>query len=493
MSEFRKIIIGENKYTALRFGIDGYEIPQQILQSLRKDGILITDEGIKPFPWYGITKDTDGQYILLPPVHLSDIREISGPYRDRALTIVRKLARGLMTLSPVDLDLLTGVMPLYRIYIAENDNVVVLPSDAGSVLTLSRTPEEMDRDVRALLAPDREAGYTLTLEMAELMYLAVSGTLPFEDKEVRGSGFHPYPLSLYTGEETEVTSFIMKTLTMKEKEQRKLCLNYGVTYPLGWFLDKTEKLLWTMPSRSDADRIFDVKRTEESPLFIKLSEKKTHKSGRNRLIREKGLITLIIVLVLAVAGYLTGNFLYQKFRAPVTKDMTPHQIIEYTISCQNSLDASSINEGFKGNCAQYSEVTSLYVTSKTRYAYEGLEVVVSIDDWLENGEGAIEKESFVYGAVIENIADDGDNTYTALLKWYTPYAFSDEEDEEYPEKDGYSRVYVYSISETFVFELNRRGWWQCTSSSFSDDTLLEVLYIPYKSTVAEESPDSGGI
>ena len=492
MSEFRKIKVGESEYTALRFGIDGYEIPQHILQSVRKDGILVTDDGIKPFPWYGITKDTDGQYILLPPVSLSDIREIAGPYRDRALRIVRKLTLGLSSLSPVDLDLLTGVMPLYRIYIEGKDNVVILPSDAGSVLTLSRTPEEMDRDVRSLIAPDRETGYTLTLEMAELLYMAVSGRLPYEDSSVRGSGFHPYPLSLYTAE-SPVSSFIMKILEMKEKDQRKLCLNKGVTYPLGWFLDETSELEWALHSRSDADRIFDIKTAEESEGFRKLNERKSHRSGRNRLIREKGLVTIVIILIVALAGYFIGNFLYQKFKAPVTKDMTPTEIIEYTISCQNRLDATGINEGFRGNAAQYSEVTSLYVTSKTRYAYEGLNIVVSVDDWLSSGESAIDSESFVYGAVIESIEDEGDNTYTAALRWYTPYAFSDDEDEGYPEEDGYARIYVYSISETFVFEWNSRGWWQCTSSSFSDDTLLDVLYIPYKTTALEQSPDTGSI
>ncbi len=492
MSEFRKIRVGESEYTALRFGIDGYEIPQHILQSVRKDGILVTDEGIRPFPWFGITKDTEGQYILLPSVTLSDIREIAGPFRDRAMKIVRKLAQGLGTLSPVDLDLLTGVIPLYRIYIEGSDNVVILPSDAGSILTLSRTPEEMDRDVRSLLAPDRETSYTLTLEMAELLYLAVSGRLPYEDSSVRGSGFHPYPLSLYTAE-SAVSSFIMKTLDMKEKDQRKLCQNNGVTYPLGWFLDETEKLEWTLPSRLEADRIFDIKTAEESAPFRKLNERKSQRSGRNRLIREKGLVTLVIIIIVGIAGYFIGNFLYQKFRAPVTKDMTPSQIIEHTISCQNSLDAEGINEGFRGNAAQYSEVTSLYVTSRTRYAYEGLSVVVSVDDWLSSGEGAIDSESFVYGAVIESIEDEGDNTYTASLRWYTPYAFSDEEDEAYPSRDGYSRVYVYSISETFVFEWNERGWWQCVSSSFSDDTLVDVLYIPYKTAALEQVSDSGSI
>lgn len=101
-----------------------------------------------------------------------------------------------------------------------------------------------------------------------------------------------------------------------------------------------------------------------------------------------------------------------------------------------------------------------------------------MESWLENKDSLIDEDSFVYGALIVDITETGENEYKALLDWYTPYAESEEEDEAYPEKDGYNRTYLYSVEENFVFKYNRRGWWECNGSDFSNVSLKSVIYIP---------------
>ncbi len=478
MSEFKLIKITDKEYNALKFGIEGFEMSPRVMQNTRRDGVIVKDNGIEPFPWYGVTKDKEGEYVLLPPVTLEDITMISSKYRDKALSLVRKIAYGLISQDESFLDLSTGIFPLYRIYIAYGTDIVLLPPDAGEILTLSRKPEDIDKSVRNLLTPSLERGYTLTHEMAQLLYYALSGRFPYEKAEVRGACFKPYSLSYYTAESNETTSFIMNTLLLGEKGQRKICLNYTARETLKYFLDKTENLSWNYPGVNESDRIWEMKKSEETKVFIEEKKKKEKKAQKKNFLRKKGVVTLVILLVTSVVAYLIGNFLYQKFRAPYTKDLSPVEIISYTIEKQNELDAESLNEGFKKDAAQYKEVTTLYILNKTRLAYESIAPFISLDEWRENGEGAIGGDSFVYGVEIESITDDGGDKYTASLIWYTPYSFSDEDEETYEERDGYTRTFVYSVKEHFTFEYNNRGWWECTESYFSDDSLVDVIYIP---------------
>ncbi len=481
MSITKTIRLGETEYTALRFGNENYEMPPRVMQNTRECGLLITDDKIEEFPWYGVTKDREGQYILLPLSEYEDISTIATEHRDEALTLVRKIALGLNNAPKGFSDLLTGIFPLYRIYIEKGHNIVLLPPDAGSILTLSRSPEETDRDVRALIKGDIEPGFTLVSEMVQLLYYALSGRLPYESESVRGSGYKPYPLSLY-GFESELSAFIMKTLTLSEKEMRKVCLNNSAEKTLGWLLKETGEYSWNEKKRSSKELIREREKAEKENAFTSLEERKRKSSKRRRILREKGGAALIITLVAAAVLLFLGNYLYNQFRAPLTKDLDPVGIIEYTIEKQNELDASAINEGFKGESAQYMEVTSLYVSSRTTLAYSQKNTIININDWLEGDEDSIDSECTIYGVIIESIEESSDNTYRAALKYYTPYPMYDEDDEENPERENKARIFEYLIEETFVFEWNRRGWWQCTSSSFGDGTLLSVMYIPYTAT-----------
>ena len=478
MNEFKNIKLGEREYTALRFGSDSYEMPPSIMQNTRENGLLVTDDGVESFPWYGVTKDTEGQYILLPVSMYEDITTLTTTHRDRALEFVRKIASALETADKSFPDLMTGIFPLYRMFIKDGKDIVFLPPDAGSILSLSRSPEETDRDVRALIVPDREKSFTLALEMVQLLYFALSGRFPYESADVRGSGFRAYNLSLY-GYSDEVSSFIMSALTMKEKDQRRICLNYGPQYALGWFLDKTENLEWNYPSRSDADALFDRESSEKGEAFQALKNRKGGKSKRKKLVREKGAVAAVIVLIAAVVSYFIGNYLYKELKAPETKDLDPEGIIEYTIEKQNELDAASINEGFKGEAAQYMEVTSLYVSSRTTLAYSRKNTIINVNDWIEGGRGAIDADCVIYGVIIDGIDENGEESYTAHLEYYTPYAVNDEDEEDNPARENSARIFVYSIDENFVFEWNTRGWWLCSDSAFKDAVLLDVLYVPY--------------
>lgn len=479
MGEFKKIIIGDREYTALRFGPDRYEIPTHLMQRTREDGIIVKDDEILPFHWYGITKDLEGQYLLFDPVKLEPITLISTKYRDKALSLIRKIGLALKISNKNFLDLLTGVLPLYRIYIENGENIVILPPDCGSILTLSRERNEMDKSVRNLIKSECEDSFTLTLELTELMYYAISGVFPYENDEVRESGFKNYKIEYYDKNiDPSLGLFIESTLNMKTKMQRLICGNSGQSKPLEWFLEKTEDLKWNYKERSEADKSFDKTKAEEDLLFVKEGNRKKKIAQRRGFWRRRGALVVTIALIVTVVSYFVGNFLYQKLRAPLTKSLNPREIIEYTINEQNELDASEINEGFKKECAQYQDVLTFFVSSRTRAAYEAVDPFISIDAFLSN-EATITSQSFIYGAIIKEIKDNGNNSYTAILDWYTPQAINDEDELNNPSKDGSIRTFHYTIEEDFTFQWNKRGWWECVESKLKNPNYVETIYSPY--------------
>lgn len=477
MSTFKTINAGGKEYTALKFSQSNFIIPPHILQKTRENGLIVKDD-IEPFFWYGTTRESDGQYILLEKSSLEDISLITTKYRSKALRLIRKIALGLKCGGIQFLNLESSVFPLYRIYIENGENIVLLPPDASSIIALSRTEEEKEKALLNLITPTTEESFALTHELLQLMYAAVTGRFPYEEKEVRLSSYRPYDISLYSSKNKETLSFIMTNLTLSETKERALCLNNGPLYPLGWFLENTASLKWDYEDITQSERIYNIKSSEETKEFRRIKKKKERKASRRSFIRKRGALTLLILLIVSISVWFIGNIVYQNLKAPLTKDMTKEEIIEYTIEKQNELDASGINEGYKGEAAQYSEVSALYVMNRTRFAYEGKEPFVSAARWLGSNDKTIDKDSFVYGAVIESIEETSENSYKALLDWYTPYSDSDEDEADYPLKEGYVRTYLYSVEEYFTFVYNSRGWWECVESRLENKGLKSVIYIP---------------
>ena len=475
---------GGEDLTAIRFGSEKYEIPIHLMQKEREDCILVTDEEIVKYPWLGVAKDTTGQYLLLPKCSIEPIWTIGDKYRSKALEIVRKIALGINQGGKDFAALSVGVMPLYRIYIKDGKDVLILPPDAESILSVSLSRDELDASTKSLLKADTEKGFYLILEMAELLYYGATGSLPFESEEVRRSGYKEIPLEFYASElDEKCSSFISSLLSMGSRKERKIAGNRRSDENLGWFIEETKNLTWNLEDRTREETESNRDRVEKDESFQKLWKEKSHKAKVRRFWIEKGGVILISLLVVLFLSYFVGNWLYETFRAPHTKDLDPKGVILHMLDCQNNLDSAYIDEGFKADPAQYSEVLNLYVTKTTRATYENIDAIVSAPEWVENGMPAILQGTFIYGVIPQSITEIEDGKYEAIIDWYTPFAFTDDVEEENPEMENMARVFVYSVTQDFDFQWNKRGWWVCINNEISDYTLSDVFYVDtYTST-----------
>lgn len=477
MDTFKTLIIGNKEYTAMKFGPDGYDIPTRLMQVTRENGILVTDDDIFEFPWRGITKDIEGQYILFDKCQLESFDTIATTHRSLALSLLRKLSLGLKTAKKDFLDLSNGILPLYQVLIHEGKNIVILPKDCAEIIATSRLRDIVDKEVTWLMKPDTEKGYSLLLEMGELMYLAASGVLPYGAEAIRHAGFKEVPLELYEDTlDQKTASFISSLIDMNEKNQRKISGNRKPEGNMDYFLENTEDLSWNLEDRTEEERAKAVKEKSEHKDFTALYEAAVKKAKRKDFWRKMGVTIIVVAFAVSLVGYLVGNFFYQKYKPPVTRDMSREEIILHLFDCQNALDTADLSAGFKGDPTQFKEVLSIYINSATRNAYEGIKAFTRADEWVASGMGDIPEASSIYGVTVESIEQTGENDFIAHTTWYTPYPYDESEMvETVPE--GKKHVYVYHVDEEFTFQWNKRGWWQGIRTAITSYDFQGVLEV----------------
>ena len=253
---------------------------------------------------------------------------------------------------------------------------------------------------------------------------------------------------------------------------------------LAWFLDRSSGLVWDLSKRSPEERDAAIDKSRKNSDYAQFMGKAEKTAKRNAFWRVKGtIITVSAIAAIAILGF-AGNWLYRFLQPPATAGMEQEAIIEALYDAQNNLDTELLTDAVKGcRLPQEMEVTSLYVTTRTRMAYEAINPVVSAAEWTEAGKPAIPDYSIIYGVVVDSITQTDENNFIADVTWFTPYA--EEDDEEHI--GGY--VYLYHVQQSFEFEWNRRGWWNITDSEIIEREEIgreAVEHIPSGNAVSQQ-------
>ncbi len=471
--EIRTIIRDGVEKTAIGIGPDDATIPAHLLQGIKKNGIIIAPDGSrKPWLWDGMCSIDGTRYVYFPHCELEEVSVLSSTRRSSALALVRQAAMGLMDADREFLDLVSGVFPLYRIYVYDRDSILLLPPDLADVFAMMGSDEDRRRQVTAVIRGNAEQNFMLITEMAELLYYAASGILPFEDQAVRTSGYRTMPIPAIAAELDEKTAgFISFILGAKSREMRDIMGNSDDGRSLGWFLERAKTLAWDLPGRSVEQAAADRDRIMASPEYKAFMANASRKARRIDFWRIKGTVIIAIIIAATVGGYFIGSSVYRATRPPFTADLGQEEIIEDFYTAQSDLDVQRLTTAVRGcEVPQEMEVTNLFISTRMRYAYESLDVMVEARDWLAEGKPAIPEGTFVYGIILDSVEPDGEDRYIAHTTWYVPSPYSDED--AAPAGDTSPYVYEYAVEQAFGFEWNDRGWWNITSADMVSSRFL---------------------
>ena len=461
---------GQNK-TAIWIGNDDFGIPKHLMQGEKKSGIISDGKELKPWFWDGLCAIDGERYVYFEPCRLRSIYSLSTTARKDALKIVRNIAFALSQTKKDFLDLITGIFPIYRLWIYNDTDVLILPPDLGDIFAIMRTEERKDAEVNRMIQSTAEKPFLLITEMAELLYYAASGVFPFASDTVRGSGYKEAPISLYAKLPEKTEGLINFIFHAKNREMRDIMGNRDGGENLSWFLKRTEDLEWNLDNISEEERDRNIEKTENSPEYATFFKERSRIEKRNSFWRVKGTIIIVVtIIVLSVGGFLF-NYISNLLEPPETKDLEPVGIIEAFYASQSECMPESLTTAFKGCSApQEMEVTNLYVSTRTRMAYENFDPLVNAAEWVEEGMPAVPESSTIYGVVVNSITQTGENTYTADATWYTPYPYDDSETVSATLTS--IPVYMYDVTQTFTFTWNDRGWWNITGTEITDNEFL---------------------
>ncbi len=476
--DIRKIEINGKMHTALLIGKKSEDLPRHIFQGERRCGKIIKNGEITPFYWLGVHYIDDERYVYFDDIDLLPLSELFLSKRSNALDIVRDIAKGLEESDEEFLNLETSIFPLYRIFLTGDDAVVLLPPDIGDVIGILRSEEERISEVNVLIRRESEYNFALVMEMAELLYYAAAGFLPYQVEDVRYYKYIEYPLekalsALSESLDEKTRSFINFILHAKQSQMRDIMGNRGPSSALSWFLDKSEDLRWNLKNLENPDAVNIIKDTEEYKEFAK---KSTSGAKRRTFFRKKGTAITISAILIILLLALTVDIVRAVRRPPETRDLDQEGVLYSFFEAQNDLDPDMLITAVKGkNPEQYAEIVNFYISDRVTTAYESNSPILRADDWLSSGCPDVESGDIVYGVTDVSLERIDEFTIDASYLYYTPYAESEEDKGE--ESADILITYVYYVKQRFYFEYNKRGWWNISGSQIIEKNLEKTITV----------------
>lgn len=485
MERIRNHIIDGVEKTCILLGSEDLQPPKHMMQGEKEPGYILIDGKEDLWSWEGLCTIKGQRYVYFDKLALEPFDSIAGAHRDKALDFVRDLAGLLLKHGEAFTSPLVGLVTMWRFYIVDGRGILALPPDLGDLVSTYMSEEERFEGHGAYMRSSTEAGFSLIRQMGQLLYYALTGVKPYGNADVRASGFHEVPLSIYREElfptlDEKTEGFVSFTLHAKEREQRDIMGNRRADENLAWFLDKSSGLSWDVPSFSTEELAAKATAIASTERVQSLMADIAKKAKRRTFWRQRGAMIGAIAVVAVIVAALSADYLVNLLEPPHTRDMDQVQVIEAFYEAQNDLDVDRLEDALKGcDAPQSTEVINLFVSRQTRLAYEMMDPHIEAADWIAQGRPAIPDTAYVYGITDLEITQTAENQYHVTGSYYTPYPYTEEErvpDEEV-EASGKTLTYVYDMWQDFSFEWNNRGWWNITDVSDIHVTFRGVEWI----------------
>ncbi|MDX9809611.1 MAG: hypothetical protein RBT04_05625, partial [Sphaerochaetaceae bacterium] len=185
--------------------------------------------------------------------------------------------------------------------------------------------------------------------------------------------------------------------------------------------------------------------------------------------RKRGALIITVSLIGAAVVLISGNLISQALKPPYTAGMSAEQVIREFFESWNKLDVSAMSASLarKVKNPYDTEVSTLFVNSKVRMAYEGMNTIIRPDEWLASGKPDVPVSSMIYGVSDVAITPVGMNVYQGRFRFFVPYQDPSEESDLTFNATGTNQVDSIWVSESSVVlefgVTDSKGYWQISS------------------------------
>ena len=462
-------------------GLKGYELnSERPPAKLYKDGKLID------VPWLGMRLFDNKRCLCFDekPFENQDpipASELPKSLRNKSFELLRNLANALELIENDTslkgfLDFNFSSLPLTSFYFLPDNSVFLLSKKASNVIDSLLTDSDRFSDKEAWYVHEQANDFGKANFLFQLVYFSLTGIKPYGPEEVRSTGYKPIPISLYfmnnQGKLPKESEQLLKTIERVFKMKRKEM--YQVRNPYQYFREKLDDAM----SISTPSSYVLTNSEIYKDYLLKLSKRAT----RNNFLRKKGtmltLISVAIVVVIIIAWY----YIALAIAPPNTAGSSKDEIVRYYYKALNELNISDLEDSLARGCKSPDSqaVTNLYVTTKTRQAYEGVNALVNPQDWIDNGMPDIVYGGIVYGVTNLELEDISENTVRATFDFYGSYEDETEDkDLELKTEQNSTLIAKYKKVVDFTF-ITKKDWFEISDINEIEFVLEEVYEVLYE-------------
>lgn len=457
-------------------------------------------------PWFGLRLINDKRCLCFDekPFEAANEQQLLIPSSELSLSLRNKSFELLYNLASA-LDLIDKnpslknfldwnfySLPLSSFYFLPDNSVFLLPQKASDLIDSLTTDEDRFSDREAWYVHEQANDFGKANFLFQLLYYSLTGIKPYGLKDVRNTGFKPVPVSLYfknnqgklPAECEQLLRDIEQVFKLKRKDM------YRVSNPYEYFKESLKVAM----EKSSPSSYLQTNSIVCEDYLLKLNKK----ANRNIFLRKKGTVLAAIAVAVIVVIAIVWYYIALAIAPPQTAGYTKEEIVRTYYQALNDLDITNLEDSLARGCKSpdSQEITTLYVSTKTRQAYENLNVLMNPQQWLDEGKPALVTGGMVYGVTNINLEELSEDTVRATFDYYLPY--DEEENEEENEGKSESQDYdpyeeatstliaKYKKVVDFTFVTNKT-WLEISGIKEVECTLQEIYEVPYKEKDSSES------
>ncbi len=440
--------INEKQKTLLYISSEDTTIPSNILQGKRESGYLYKDGKLSEWYWQGFTQQNGNRYIYFEPIKLLHLEALFTLEKAELLKRISDIAELLKIVS------CKRFIPQDALYLIEGGGILLLPFTIMELQNTGKNSDQVESTYEKWVRPGFRDEKISVYQLASYIYHYIAKEAPLENPDARDDSYKPVPINLYPGKlNPKAGVWIQKVLNAKKTDEIQ---------DISTWIEEFKVL------RNDFFIKNPIDTSVKLESYLASREKRVKK---NRFLRKRGNLLIASIVSLAAIIAVLVSILSNALAPPATVGLPPEEMLALFYQSQNTLDTELLGDCLDRGVKSEAEnmVTYLFVTSRTRLAYEQNDGLVSAQEWLDQGKPEVDPTSMIFGITGLEITQLDEDTFLAE---YTLWAPSSGEESGEEGADTGLRVEQRSISEELDVRL-KKDYWLITEIRKIDSILVD--------------------